>query len=130
MKTLLVVCLLALLQSVSGLAQTVAGLGAISGSVRDTSGATIANAEVTIENTAKGIQRKMTTNEFGAFSAPSLVPAAGYTVTTNKAGVVPHQSQDLALQVGQNLGLNIVMHVAGTLLQIDVETAAPLVEQT
>ncbi len=116
--------------AITGLAQSVAGLGAISGLVRDSSGAVIAGATVSVENASKGITRRPVTNEAGVFSVSSLVPASGYTVTITKTGFASHESRDVELQVGQSLFLDIVLRVGATLLQIDVSTSAPLVEPT
>ncbi|MFN0104240.1 MAG: carboxypeptidase regulatory-like domain-containing protein [Bryobacteraceae bacterium] len=110
-------------------AQTAAGLGAISGSVRDTAGATIPNAEVVVSNASNGIHRSLTTNEAGLFSAGSLVPAGNYRVAIRKSGFTPYESVELEVQVGQNLSINAVLTVAGTLVQVNVEASAPLVEQ-
>ena len=130
MKKTLAVLLFAVLASTPASAQAVAGMGIISGSVRDNSGAAIDSAEIVIENTAKGIRRVLASNEAGQFSAPSLVPSSGYTVTVRKSGFAPHESRNLDLRVGQNLAFDVVLHVAGTVLQVEVETQAPLVETT
>ncbi len=71
-------CLLAV-TCVSLLAQNAAGTGGISGIVTDASGAVVPGAQVIVENESKGIRRELTTTGAGVFSAPSLVPAPGYT---------------------------------------------------
>src|SRR5687768_7347918 len=63
-----------------------AGLASIIGVVQDPSGATIPGAKVVVSNEAKGIMRNLETNAEGIFSAPTLVPAAGYTVTVDSQG--------------------------------------------
>lgn len=123
-----VVISLVFLLGIPAVAQTVAGMGAISGSIRDTSGAPIGDATVVLENAARGIRRESVTNDSGAFLAPSLVPAAGYTLSVRKAGFAAYERSGLELQVGQNLALDVVLQIATTLLQIEVATAAPLVE--
>src|SRR5450755_3814259 len=50
--------------------------GTISGTVVDTSGRFIANASVSITNTATGINRTVTTNEDGIYIAPNLLSAS------------------------------------------------------
>jgi len=67
-------------------AQGVAGLGAVTGTVRDASGAVVPDASIVLSNSAKGIRRTMQTTDAGAFSAPALVPATGYSVTGTKPG--------------------------------------------
>src|SRR6266566_3322817 len=113
-----------LLCGASAFAQSVAGLGAISGTVRDASGAAVPGAQVAVSNESKGIKRSLTTTEAGVFAAPSLVPAAGYTVEVSKPGFTPYEVKDIQLAVGQNLGLEVVLAVAGAATTVQVEATA------
>src|ERR1700736_1332220 len=89
----------------SAFAQSVAGLGAISGTVRDASGAAVPAAQVVVANESKGIKRTLETTDAGVFTAPSLVPAPGYSVTVTKPGFVQYEVKDIQVLVGQNIGL-------------------------
>lgn len=112
-------------------AQSVAGLGAISGTVRDASGASVPNADVTVTNESKGIRRVLTTTAGGVFTAPSLVPAPGYSVTVEKAGFNKYEAKDVQVLVGQDVNLDIDLAVAGTSTTVNVEaTSAPVVDST
>ncbi|HWC00775.1 MAG TPA: TonB-dependent receptor, partial [Bryobacteraceae bacterium] len=120
----------ALLCSGSAFAQSVAGLGAISGTVRDASGAGVPAAQVVVANESKGIKRTLSTTDAGVFTAPSLVPAAGYTISVTKQGFNQYDAKDIEVLVGQNVNLEVVLAVAGTTTQVDVLAAAPLVDST
>src|SRR3989442_11468064 len=96
----------AMLCSVSAFAQSVAGLGAISGAVRDASGAAVPGAQVVVANESKGIKRSINSTEAGLFTAPSLVPDTGYTVTVNKQGFAPYELKKLQVLVGQDVKLD------------------------
>ncbi len=122
--------ILLLLCGAAAFAQSVAGLGAISGTVRDASGAAIPNAQVVVANESKGIRRTLTTTDAGVFTAPSLVPAAGYSVTVNSQGFNPYEAKDVQVLVGQNINLEVELGVAGTTTQIQVEAAPPIVDST
>ena len=111
-------------------AQSVAGLGAISGTVRDASGAAVPNAQVVVANDAKGIRRNLTTTEAGVFTAPSLVPATGYSVTVTMQGFATYEAKDLQVLVGQNVNLDVELAIAGTSTQVQVEATAPIVDST
>jgi len=111
-------------------AQPVAGLGAISGVVRDASGAVVPDAQVVIANSSKGIRRALASNEAGVFSAPALVPSAGYSVTVNKQGFAAYEAKNLEVLVGQNVNLNVLLEVAGAATLVEVSGSAPLVEST
>jgi hypothetical protein len=127
--SLSVFCLVALLVG-AAFAQSTAGFGSISGVVRDATGAVVPNAKVAVTNTSKGIARNLTTNAAGLFTAPALVPAAGYSVSVEAQGFTRYDAKDFALQVGQNLSLNIDIAVAAAATQVEVSAAVPLVEDT
>ncbi|MFN7933500.1 MAG: carboxypeptidase regulatory-like domain-containing protein [Bryobacteraceae bacterium] len=126
--SLFVVCLAASTALLT--AQSVAGLATISGVVRDSSGAVVPKAKVTVANESKGIRRALETNDAGVFNAPALVPSAGYAVTVNMDGFAPFERRDMQLQVGMNLNLDVVLQVSSAATQVDVLSEAPLVEST
>lgn len=129
MKKSTAASVLALVFCASAFAQ-VAGMGAISGTVRDASGASVPGAQVVVSNESKGIKRSVETTEAGVFAAPSLVPAAGYSVSVTKQGFSAFELKDIQVQVGQNMDLPVTLAVAGAATQIQVEAAAPLVDST
>src|SRR5438270_14001685 len=87
------------------LGQNIAGTGSISGVINDPTGAAVPGASVLIENQSKGIRRELKTTDDGLFSAPSLVPAAGYQVTVKVSGFAPYQMTNISVAVGQNVNL-------------------------
>lgn len=107
-----------------------AGFGSISGVVRDATGARIPGATVTIANESKGIVRDLVSNEAGVFTAPALVPAAGYSVTVKLSGFSDWTAKNLELQVGQEVNLNVELAVAGAVTEVSVIEETPLVEST
>jgi outer membrane receptor protein involved in Fe transport len=130
LKYCVTVVLLAIISVTPVLAQAVAGTGAMSGVVRDASGATVPGAQVIVANDDMGIRRTIETNSAGVFTAPALVPAAGYSVRITKEGFAPYEAKDLEIAVGQNLSLNVTLAVGATQQQVEVVASAPLVEQT
>ena len=122
-----VVCLLSL-SAVSMFAQ--AGNGGITGSVRDATGSPIPNATVTVTNTEKGIHRDLTTTGAGVFNAPSLVPAPGYTVDVSAPGFAKYTAENITVQVGSNIDLDIAMQVATSKTTVEVTGTAAAVDDT
>jgi hypothetical protein len=108
--------------------QATAGLGAMSGTVRDASGAAVPGAKVVVSNPSLGFTRDLVTTDGGIFAAPALVPASGYKVSVSKAGFAPYAAADLAVQVGQTLDLSVQLSVGTITQQLEVVTAAPLVD--
>ena len=122
--------LLTLSVSTCAFAQSSAGLAAISGVVRDPAGAAIADAKVEIVSDSLGPVRTLNTNAAGVFTAPALVPGPGYRVTVAAPGFAVSETPNIALQVGQNQNLNIVLVVSAAATQVEVNAIAPLIEDT
>jgi len=92
------------------LASAQAPTGSIAGVVRDSAGAVVPNAVVTITNTATDFSRSLTTNAEGLYSAPALAPGEyevrvevqGFRNLVRQATVIAGGSTtvDLALSLG------------------------------
>jgi len=104
------------------------GAAAISGVVHDPSGSVVPNAKVVISSVALGQVRSIETNSAGVFTAPALVPSPGYSVIVTAAGFSPKETKDINLQVGQNLNLTIDLTVAASATQVEVSSAAELID--
>jgi hypothetical protein len=121
---------LMLAAAIGSFAQSGAGLGSISGVVKDASGSVVPGAKVTIANDANGVRRTIASNDAGLFNAPALPPARGYRVTVELQGFSPFEQRDVDVQVGGNVDLSVTLAVAGAATQVEVASAAPLVEDT
>src|SRR5579884_309171 len=111
MKFRFAIAFILLVSGFAAFAQSVAGLGAISGTVRDASGGSVPDAQVIVSNASKGIHRELTTTASGDFTVPSLVPAAGYTVTVTKEGFTKWVADNVQVLVGQNVGLEVTLTI-------------------
>src|SRR5579875_1267045 len=86
--------------------------GTITGDVTDSSGAVVTRADVDVRNEDTGTERVLTTGDSGSFSAPS-VPVGAYTVTVTAEGFAPYRRQHVALTVGEQVSVPVVL-AAGT----------------
>ena len=121
---------LALFLSACAYAQSAGGVAGISGVVKDPSGSAIPNAKVVISSASQGTLRTIQTNTSGVFSAPALLPGPGYKVTVTAAGFAPYEVNDIDLQVGQSLNVNVPLAIGQTSTSIDVHAAAELLDDT
>ncbi len=128
-RTVMLLICAALLPLLS-FAQQAGGVAGISGVVKDASGGVVPNAKVVISTVARGVERTLATNAAGLFSAPGLLPGAGYKVDVTASGFAPYEASDLDLEVGQNLSLNISLAVGQTTTSVEVNAAAQLLEDT
>src|SRR5262245_48313950 len=84
--------------------------GSITGRVTDNSDAAVANATVTIANTATNTSSATTTNENGDFTALYLLPGS-YSVTVEAKGFKKSVRQNVEVRVGDKLQLNVQLEV-------------------
>jgi hypothetical protein len=101
--------------------------GEITGTLTDSSGRVIANANVTITNLATGIDRTVTTNEDGLYIAPNLLPAS-YELKFVAPGFKTEARRGIELTVGATVTLNMTMQIGATTETIQVQTEAPDVQ--
>jgi hypothetical protein len=104
----------------------------IEGTARDTSGAAIAGAKVTITDSRIGVSKATTTNDAGYFRIESIA-ASTYTVEVQMAGFQTWKQEGLDLQVGEVRTLSPALKVGAASVNIEVsasETAVDLVTPT
>lgn len=104
-----------------------AGSGAIGGTVKDPSGAVVAGAEVTVKNMDTGAERSFTTTEAGIYNAPYLQPGR-YEVRVRAQGFAEVIRQDLRLEVGQKLVIDVKLPLKAAQQTVTVTGEVPLVE--
>jgi len=82
--------------------------GTILGSVTDTTGAIVSNANVTVTNTATNTDFRTVTSSAGDFNAPSLNPGP-YKVTVEAAGVQKFLTTGIVLTVNQRVRVDALL---------------------
>lgn len=99
--------------------------GTMFGSVRDSAGAVIPGATVTITDSQKNIVvRTLTTNDNGEFSAPNL-PTSSYSVAVESPNFKKFISRDVKIEVGQRRTLDVVLE-AGDVSEVVTVEADPV----
>jgi outer membrane receptor protein involved in Fe transport len=88
--------------------------GTIFGTVKDVTGAVVADATVTVLNPAKGITRKTTTNADGAFVYPQ-VPPGTYTIHVEKPGFKRVEKTNVVVATGDKLNAGDFLMEVGEL---------------
>jgi len=111
-------CLFAvLLFAVGALAQTSASMV---GSVKDPTGATIANAQVTVSNSERGITRSTSSNSDGEWAVPAL-PAGKYDLSVSAPGFKKYEAKGVVLEVAQKARVDVAMQVGAAATEVTVE---------
>jgi hypothetical protein len=126
----LVICLLVislpLLLARHSLGQAVNN-GQIHGVVEDPSGAVIPRAQIQAINANTGVTRSTASGVNGTFVLPDLA-VGSYSLTVSAAGFSKFRQTGIVLQVGQNVQVNVALHVGGGMQEVHVSADAPMVE--
>jgi outer membrane receptor protein involved in Fe transport len=99
----------------------------LAGTVTDASGAVIANAKVSIRNTATDVTRDVTTDSSGLYSAPNLLPGI-YDITVIAPGFSTSVQTGLTLTVGATQALNVSLQIGRKTERFDVSAITPDVQ--
>jgi carboxypeptidase family protein len=101
--------------------------GTILGTVLDASGATVANAKVTITEKSTSLVHQSTTNESGNYTVPDLSPG-DYNVTIESTGFKKSTQQNIALLSNSTLRVDVSLEPGNVSETITVTTAPPLLQ--
>ncbi|HEX5964926.1 MAG TPA: carboxypeptidase regulatory-like domain-containing protein [Pyrinomonadaceae bacterium] len=120
---LLVTCHLSL-ATVSALAQSQT-TGRIAGTIKDPNSAIIVGAEVTVKSLATSAERKVTTDEAGTYSTPSLPPGT-YRVIVTANGFKKYEIESVRVVITETLRLDFDLEVGTINEQAVISASAPL----
>jgi Carboxypeptidase regulatory-like domain len=121
------VCCFALLFSSLLFAQGGAATGDLHVTVKDPRGNLVTNATVKVRNAEKGLERTATSDEQGGYSV-RLLPPGTYSVTIDAPGFTGVLNTDLAINVGGQVELPVMLSVAAGKEVVEVNSQADLVE--
>src|SRR5579872_6546887 len=103
--------------------------GRIVGTVTDANGGAVTGATVTVLDVQRGTSRPLTTDESGAYNAPNLTPGT-YKVRAEFKGFKTTERQNIVLEVGQELRVDLSLQPGEQAQTITVTEQVPLVETT
>jgi hypothetical protein len=116
-------CVLAVVGSGAALAQST--FGSFIGTVKDPSGAVVADCNITVTNTATSAQRTLTTDGNGNYVVPNLEPDT-YTLLMQKSGFEARNYTNIVLTARQQIRLDGVLSVSAQTQTVTVsEASAP-----
>jgi hypothetical protein len=126
-----IISLLTLLFALSGAALGQEVTGDLLGTVKDTSGALVKGATVTITDPSKAnaVIRTLTTNDDGAFFAPNMTPGV-YAITVEAPNFKKYVTPDVKLDVGQKRSIDITLEPGNISEVVTVAADAVAVELT
>jgi len=104
--------------------------GTLEGAVKDTTGAVIAGATVTITNTETGTSRVIQTNEDGLYKVTNLQPGLAYQVEVSAQNFETKTVKDVAVRLGTGGTVNIELGVKGVVGEVNVTSDTALLNST
>src|SRR2546430_3707655 len=107
---------------VSGMLFAQSDLGRISGFVKDPSGATIANAKVTVRNNT-GVERQTTTNDSGYYVVTNVPPGL-YKMIAEAAGFQKYETTNNKLDPSADLVIDATLTVGSASQTVEVSASA------
>ncbi|HEX4075807.1 MAG TPA: TonB-dependent receptor [Candidatus Acidoferrales bacterium] len=99
----------------------------LSGTVTDSAGAVVPNANVSVKNTATGIARDTASDNAGLYSVPELLPG-DYEVTTTAPGFSTQVQSGVRLAPAATVVLNVSLNVGEVTQKVEVTATAQAVE--
>ncbi len=99
----------------------------ITGTITDSKGAVVAAASVTVTNVGTNAERKVTTNDDGAYIVP-LLDIGEYRVTISAAGFKEAKLEGVTLQVGDRLPLDVTLEAAGSTESVTITAGSSIVQ--
>src|SRR6202163_2182323 len=101
--------------------------GSVAGTVTDASGASIADAEVTITNVASGEKRVQPAGSDGFYNFVNLVPGT-YRVEVEKVGFKRAVHTDVIVDVDQTVRIDLTLQVGEASQTVEVTGETPLLQ--
>ena len=101
--------------------------GSIVGTVRDTSGATVPGATVTITNTQTNLERTTVSNETGIYSFTNVLPGT-YNVKVSLQGFKEVQRTDVPVEIGNPSRVDVALEVGNLTETVTVASQAQLLQ--
>jgi hypothetical protein len=121
---------LALLIALSLPALAQQGTGNIEGTVRDSTGAAIPGADVSIENLDRQDVIHITTNDAGFYNSPPLVLGNNYKVTVTRPGFKTSAITEVAVTVGTREESDFALTIGNVTSTVEVQSSQAEVLET
>src|ERR1700730_15498286 len=99
----------------------------LTGTITDSSGGEVPNAQVVIKDMSTGVERTVTTNKDGFYIAANLLPAE-YQVTVTAQGFNTEVNTGIKLNVGMEQEFTLVLQVGTVTHRVEVTAEAPAVQ--
>lgn len=123
----LIVTLLLLAFGASNSARAQLSTASLNGNVRDSSGANLPGAKVTLRNVDTAVAKSTVSNGVGAYAFVSITPGK-YVLQVSATGFKPAATKEFILTVGQAAQMEVPMEIGSDTTTVTVESATALMD--
>src|SRR5262245_6988703 len=99
----------------------------LAGVVKDSTGAVVPGATVTLRNVDTGFNRSTVTDDAGRYSFNAVPPSGKWTLTAELQGFAPQHLEGLEFRANTKPELNLELGVGGLQEAVTVQASAPLI---
>ncbi len=107
----------------------IAGTASIQGTVTDSTGAVVANANIALTNESTQVKRTSRSDGSGIYVFPNI-PVGTYDLSVSSQGFKTFLEKAIVLEVGSNISVNPVLAVGSTDVTVEVSVAQVQALQT
>ena len=107
----------------AGVAQAQFDVGSLVGTIRDQSGAAVADASITATNTATNIETSATSNGSGDYEIPSL-HVGTYTISAKAPNYAEAVAQNISISVGSRQRIDLELKIGQAQTSVEVSDVA------
>jgi hypothetical protein len=93
--------------------------GSVSGTVRDATGAVVANAEMVLKNLATGVELKRASTDEGEYAFRNLVPG-NYELRVTATGFQPHLQRNIEVSLNADVRVDVALTLGSQSEQVEV----------
>jgi hypothetical protein len=101
--------------------------GTILGTVKDTTGAVVPGATVTVANVNTGFSRSLVTDQHGEYNAPSI-PTGTYSVTAEITGFKKVSKTNVLVGVDQRVRIDVGLELGAMEEIVEIQAETPLLQ--
>jgi hypothetical protein len=101
--------------------------GSLIGTIRDASGASVANASITVTNINTGISTHLNSNGAGDYEVPSLRVGV-YSIEASAPGFAVAEAKNITVSVGNRQHIDLILKVGLTTSTVEVSDVALQIE--
>jgi hypothetical protein len=127
--SLLLSCALVVAGTLTAVAYGQSYQGGLRGAIRDSAGAVIAGAQLTLTNSETNVTRTTLTNSDGEYSFANVLPGT-YVLTVTQTGFKKSEHREVRIGTQSFITLDVTLEVGSAVEEVSISGGAPILENS